>query len=117
MNDLDDVDVGSQIRFIPNPGGYWWNVRARNERFIIATRQVAFKPKGELEYSVVDLTGWTYTYNFVSPGVVRSSVNTIGGGYDVSGDGCNRMLDELIAEEVELSRRRVLRVDAVISNR
>jgi hypothetical protein len=109
---MNQITVGSRIRFDPQGGNWWWTVRARNDRFIIATQQAPFLPKGKVQYTVVDLTGWTYTYNGVRPGMVRSSLNTLGGGYDLGpdGEGCEQMLAELDAGTWELSRRRVMGV-------
>jgi hypothetical protein len=117
---LGIIKPGTRIRFDPQGGKWWWTVKARDERFIIATQQEPFRPKGTLRYTVVDLTGWTYTYNFVSPGIVRSSINLAGGGY---GEGvfdvaeCERMLEELRSGELELSTRRVRSVRAIEGNR
>ncbi|PZR55250.1 hypothetical protein DNL40_02445 [Xylanimonas oleitrophica] len=109
------IHVGDRIRFTGDPSTRWWTVRARDERFIIATRQAAFEPGGTLRYTVVDLTGWTHRYNGVGPGVVRSSLNTLGGGWDLGpeGEGCDEILAELQAGRFELSVRRVLHVDGI----
>lgn len=105
---------GSRIRFTPQSGNRWWTVAARDERYIIASQQAPFEPKGTEQYTVVDLTGWTFTYNGVGPGMVRSSLNTLGGGSDLSSDGWGeRMLDDLRSGEWELSHRRVVRVDGI----
>lgn len=96
--------------FLPDPHGgrTWWMVEARDERFIIATRQAPFHPRGDLEYTVVDLTGWLdKRYNGVGPGIIRSSLNTMGGGYDVADGGCDRMLADLQSGKWELSHRRL----------
>lgn len=42
-----EVAVGDRIRFTPGPyGNRWWTVHARDERFIVATMQAPFQPKG-----------------------------------------------------------------------
>lgn len=111
--------VGDRIKFMPQRGNRWWLVRARDARFIVATQQRPFFPKGELLYTVVDLTGWTSKYNGVGPGKVRSSLNTLGGGAgdvaDISTDeGCLAILAALQSGEWELSRRRVVGFDRMI---
>lgn len=116
---IPDIKIGDRIRFLPQGGNRWWTVGARDERFIIASQQAPFEPKGTLQYTVVDLTGWTFTYNGVGPGIVRSSINLIGGGYDLDETGwADQMLAELQSGELELSHRRVMRVDRIeVENR
>lgn len=113
------VKVGDKIQFTPRGSGQrWWLVRARDERWIIATQQVPFKPKGTLQYTVVDLTGWTHYCNGVQPGPARSSINVTGGGW---GDGTYSdadIADMLSAlqdpdQPWELSTRRVVAVWAI----
>jgi hypothetical protein len=109
----DAPRIGDKIRFHPHGGGRWWTIRARDERFIVATTQAPFKPKGELWYTVVDLTGWqSKRYNGAGNSIVRSSLNTLGGGWDVgpNGEGCEAILDGLRSGEWELSHRRVVNV-------
>ncbi|WP_181272802.1 hypothetical protein [Brevibacterium oceani] len=109
--DFETVAVGSKIRFTPHDTKRWWNVAARNPRYIIASRQAAFKPKGTDVYTVVDLTGWTFTRNSVPPGVVRSSINLIGGGYDLDDPNwALKMLNELQEGTLALSVRRAAEV-------
>lgn len=115
--ECDAVQVGDRIRF--SPGGHgnrWWTVRARDERFIVATMQAPFAPKGDLWYTVVDLTGWQEKrYNGAGNGVVRSSLNTLGGGWDIgpNGEGCDGIIPALRSGEWELSHRRVMNVWSV----
>lgn len=113
MIDPAPVDVGKRIRFVPESGNRWWTVWASDERYIIATRKAPFSE--ELVYTVVDLTGWTSTYNGVGPGPVRSSVNSLGGGYDLGpdGEGCAQMLAELNDNTIDLSWRRVVGVTQI----
>lgn len=110
-----DVTVGDRIRFNPQSGRGWWTVKARSDRFVLAVQQAPFQPKGDLWYTVVDLTGWTHRYNGVGPGVVRSSLNTLGGGWDLGedGEGCVGALAGLESGEWSLSRRRVMAVDGI----
>lgn len=106
--------VGDLVRLDPDSGRGPWLVEARDERFIIVSRQAPFKPRGTLQYAIVDLTGWTREYNGVAPGPVRSSASTIGGQYDMSRpDWARRLLAELVDGTRQLSVRRVMRVDAI----
>jgi hypothetical protein len=82
-----DLKVGEQIKFFPRGSDIagWWTVRARDDRWIIATAQAPFRKKGELVYTVVDLTGWqNHRRNGAGMGVVRNRLDIIGGGW---GDG------------------------------
>jgi len=107
------VKVGDRIRPVPGDGRTWWLVEARSDRYIIATQQRPFHPKGERQYTVIDTTGWTHAYNGVNPGVVRSSVNSIGGGHDVDPEGIRRMLAELESGDLKISHRRVMAVSSI----
>lgn len=114
---LDELNIGDRVRFTPSGnrmGGkdrVWWRVVARNVRHVVLVRQAAFEEKGVLEYTV---TGWLdHGYNGSGPGPVRSSLNSLGGGYDVGPDGRDAM--NVIAEledpaGLELSMRRVLKI-------
>lgn len=108
---LDHIEVGDRIRFTPYATGKrWWTVRDRDDRFIVATMQAPFKPRGNLWYTVVDLTGWLdKSYNGAGGGIVRSSVNTLGGGWDIDADGsgAEQIIPALRSGEWELSQRRV----------
>lgn len=112
-----EFKVGDQIRFAPSRGDgrRWWIVRALNDRYMVATRQAAFEPKGVLVYTVVDLVGWRYTYNGAGPGMVRSSLNTLGGGWEIGpdGEGCQDIITALEIGEFELSNRRVVDVESI----
>lgn len=109
--DYDAIRVGDKIRFDPNGGRRWWTVRDRDERFIVATTQAPFQRKGELWYTVVDLTGWQdKRYNGAGNGIVRSSLNTLGGGWDTDNDGIAEIIPALRSGEWELSHRRVANV-------
>lgn len=110
---LAPAKVGDQVQFAPHQPSWWWTVRARDERFIVATHQAPFHPAGTLVYTVVDLTGWQRTYNGVGPGVVRSSLNTLGGGLGLgpNGEGCVDALAGLVSGEWTLSVRRVAPVE------
>lgn len=106
---------GDQVRFAPatGSGNRWWTVRAADERYLVATCPRPFG--SEPLYTVVDTSGWTHTYNGVGPGMVRSSLDTIGGGYDVGDDGenCTQILADLHEGTRQLSHRRVMPVDQI----
>lgn len=109
-----DLAIGQRIRFRPHASNRWWTIRALDDRYVVAT-QVAPFTSNDLQYTIVDLTGWDHTYNGVGPGVVRSSLNTLGGGYDVGPDGknCQQLLDDLVAGTHQFSPRRVMAVNAI----
>lgn len=116
MPEFEQVGVGDKVRFTPSggTGNRWWLVRDRDERFIVATMQAPFQPKGDLCYTVVDLIGWQEKrYNGAGNGVVRSSLNTLGGGWDCDVEGVSQIIPALHAGEWELSHRRVLSVWSV----
>lgn len=113
----EQITVGDQIRFTPDvANGRKWTVRTRDERYIVATAPAPFQPSGTLIYTVVDLTGWAdMEYNGQGHGIVRSSLNTLGGG-SLSGlddEGCDAILTALTSGERELSHRRVCSVEAI----
>jgi hypothetical protein len=110
MTNIEMPQDARQVRFaIPeSESSYWWDVRARGERYVVLTHQWPFHPKGELMYSVADLEQG-----------VRGAINLIGGGY---GDGtysdaeCLAMLGGLEhpephAEPLEVSHRNVVKLD------
>lgn len=112
LTEYDEIAIGDKIRFDPHGGRRWWTVRDRDERFIVATTQAPFQPKGTLWYTVVDLTGWQdKRYNGAGNGIVRSSLNTLGGGWDCeTAEGLAEILPMLRSGEWELSHRRVVNV-------
>lgn len=88
---LDALKIGDRVRFTPsgNRKGskerVWWRVVARNADHVVLVRQAPFEDKGVLEYTV---TGWlNHGYNGSGAGPVRSSLNSLGGGYDVGPNG------------------------------
>lgn len=108
----------SRIRFTPQSGKRWWDVLYEDNRFIIAVQPRPFAPSTDdnLYYTVVDTTGWDRTYNGVGPGVVRSSLNSLGGmwpGEDFSTDSVDRVVEALYEGRWELSNRRVLTVESI----
>ena len=115
---LLDLTRGDRIRMHPHNGGTrWWTVRATDGRFVVATRRAAFPVNGDdVVYTVIDRTGWAEKrYNGAGNGVVRSSLNTLGGGWDIGpdGEGCAEILAGLQAGEWELSHRRVVDVERI----
>ncbi len=84
--EIADVAVGDRVRFTPDSRARaWWTVTARNADHVVAVRQAPFHPKGTVEYTVTgQMKG---RYNGAGPGLVRSSLNTLGGGWDLSNHG------------------------------
>lgn len=116
MNELLHIKVGDRIRFTPSLGSAkrWWLVRDCDDRFIVATQQAAFQPKGDLWYTIVDLIGWQHrSYNGAGHGMVRSSLNTLGGGWDLDDEGIAKIIPALHSGEWELSHRRVAHVESI----
>lgn len=115
---LGNLQVGDQVQFTPQAGRGWWTVQAGDDRWIVATQQAMFEPKGRLWYTCVDTYGWDYTYNGAT-GIVRSSLDYLGGGFDLDedGTGCDDILALLqLGREnggADLSRRRVVSVTGV----
>lgn len=110
MSGFEDVKTGDKVRFEGQEGRGWWTVRDRDDRYIVATRQAEFEPEGVLIYTVVDLTGWQHQkYNGAGNGVVRSSLNTMGGGWDLDADGkgTKGIIPALRSGKWEISHRRV----------
>ncbi len=110
---LSRVSVGDRIRITPiGHQRRWWTVGARDERYVIAWRNAPFL-RDEREYTVIDLNA--YRDNGVDPGVVASSLNTLGGGWDIgpNGEGCDSALQGLVSGEWGMSRRRLLGVTAI----
>lgn len=126
IEDVDEIEVGDRLRFWPTGTGgrsVWWTVRARDDRFIVVTAPKPFTRRElrRVHYSVVDLTGWEEKrYNGAGGGPVRSSLNTLGGGWDLDGS-TDRELEEaaeqiirlLHRDDVELSHRRVINVRTI----
>lgn len=111
---MDEFQVGDKIRFVPQSGNRWWTIRALDDRYVIATAPAPFV-SDSLYYTVVDLNGWTFAHDGVGHSIVRSSLNTLGGGYDVgpNGEKCGQMLKELNDHLWQLSHRRMVRVEGI----
>lgn len=111
----DNIKVGDRVRFTPDSDTRRaWTVTARNADHIVAVRQAYFEPEGVVQYTVTEVRD--YRYNGVRPGLVRSSLNTMGGGWDLDhriDEGSREIIAALEAGEYELSNRRVIEVDDV----
>ena len=107
--------VGDRIRLTPGSDGKRaWTVRARDERYIVATRIEGFG-RG-IAYTCIDTGDWLDRhYNGQGIRVVRSSLDTLGGGWDLgpNGEGCDDVLQGLRSGQWELSRRRVIDVRGI----
>jgi len=112
--DTRGIEKGDRIRFTPeNTVAGWWKVVDRDNRYIVAIAQRPFKPKGEWLYTVVDLIGYqNQRYNGVGNGVVRSSLDTLGGGWGIgpNGEGAERIIPALRDGEWDISPRRLAKV-------
>jgi hypothetical protein len=110
-----EVVVGDRVRFHParGTGRHWWTVQAADDRYLVATSTLLFG-RGSC-YTVVDRVGFLdKTYNGEGNGVVRSSLNTLGGGWDpLDRAGCEEILAGLRLGEWEFSLRRIFRVDEI----
>lgn len=77
--------VGAKIK-LRGDSNRWWDVRIADDRFAICTRQAAFKPQGEVFYTILDFKEG-----------VRGPCNLIGQGWDtyMSDEACRELLEEL----------------------
>lgn len=112
---FDEIEVGDKILMVPDPRPRnAWTVTARNDEHIVAVRQAPFRPKGEVEYTITGtLNGG---YNGVRSGLVRSSLNTLGGGWELDGrveEGSREIIEALESGDFELSLRRVYPLDSL----
>ncbi|MGN6325808.1 hypothetical protein [Pseudolysinimonas sp.] len=102
--------LGDKIRFHDTGTAdkrWWWEVQGVSDRFVIATHQAGFAPKGEYAYTIID---WRDN--------VRGPCTLLGNGWDFGPDlrdGAQRLLESLggsvavgrdISIKVEVSRRR-----------
>lgn len=88
-----------------------WRTVARDDQHIVLVRQAGFRPAGELEYTVIGTID--HAYNGEGPGLVRSSLNTLGGGWDINGRedvAGQEILNALAEGTFRLSPRRYLGV-------
>lgn len=113
--DVDDLVVGDKIRFVPDSNERaWWTVIGRDDRHVVAVRQAPFSPKGDLQYTITGLM--SATRNGAGPGLVRSSLNTLGGGWNLTNresEGAAEILAELRSGRFELSMRRVVDIERI----
>lgn len=113
--EVDDLAVGDKIRFLPDSNARaWWTVIGRDHDHVVAARQAPFCPKGDLHYTITGQASGTR--NGAGPGLVRSSMNTLGGGWDLTGraaEGAAEMLEALKSGRFELSMRRVVDIKTI----
>lgn len=110
---VDEIEVGDRIRFIPDSRQRaWWTVADRNTSHVVAIRQAPFHAKGTVEYTVTGIQNPE-----AGSTLVRSSLNTLGGGWDLSnregGAGAAEILEALESHKYELSHRRMVEVDRI----
>lgn len=70
--------VGQQVRLGVRrmPDRRWWTVRARDDRFVILTRQAPFEARGNSEYTIIDVAR-----------DLRGPCDLLGNGWDVDEPG------------------------------
>jgi hypothetical protein len=100
------LNPGDRVRFSTG-GRAWWTVQVAGTRYVIATRQAPFRPKGEYQYTIMDAAH-----------SVRGPSNLIGNGWDVSAyktpEAAWRDLHvQLLARRVEISRRQSAPLDII----
>jgi hypothetical protein len=106
------LEVGQRIHI--NGHRLTWTITARNDEYIVAVRQEPFRPKGEHQYTVI--THSDYRYNFVGPGLILTTANTMGGGWDLDGrveEGSRELVDALASGEWDTSHRRREWLDSI----
>lgn len=109
---VSGLKVGDRVRI--NGNRLTWTITARNDDYVLAVRQAPFQPKGEHQYTII--THSDYRYNFVGPGLILTTVNTMGGGWDLDGrveEGSRELVDALASGEWETSHRRRERLDSI----
>lgn len=111
--EVSDLKAGDKVKFHPDSDTRrWWTVKARNEDHVVAVRQAPFEVKGVMEYSVTGTMNGMR--NGAGPGLVRSSLNALGGGWDVGTDGeLAYTVLEALEDHYELSMRRVIDVHGI----
>lgn len=110
---LDSLTVGDQVRLTPDSRTTWWRVAARNKDHLVLVKQAAFEESGIVEYCVTG--SLNCTYNGQGPGPVRSSLNSLGGGWDMGKDGIDAetAITALESGDRQLSMRRLLGIQSV----
>lgn len=97
------LSVGQRVK-LAHDGRRWWTVRAVTDVTAVLTRQVEFRPKGELTYTVID---WRLG--------VRGPADTIGRGWDVDSDeSCQSLADCIRSGEWEVSQRSWAPIDLAL---
>lgn len=102
---LPNLKVGVRVRL--NGQRVSWEVTARNDSYIVCVRQAPFSPKGEHQYTIIEHSD--YCYNFAGPGLILTTLNTMGGGWEIDGrvtEGSREIIDALESGEWETSHRR-----------
>lgn len=92
---LEGLELQDHLRL--NFGGHenrWGTIRALDERFVILTRQAAFKSKGQSEYTIID---WERA--------LRGPSNLLGQGWDVDEPGGCQALLRALNYELEVRGR------------
>lgn len=112
---LPTLSVGDRARIHPGARARAsWRTIARDDQHVVLVRQAGFRPAGELEYTVIGHID--HAYNGEGPGLVRSSLNTLGGGWAINGreDAAGQeILDALAEGTFRLSPRRYLGIARV----
>ena len=111
---IAELRVGDLVKVHPDSNQRRpWTVAARNDQHVILIRQAAFELRGVMEYCV---TGWLNSmYNGEGPGPVRSSLNSLGGGWDMGENGslAHTAIEALESGQRQLSMRRVCGIDRI----
>lgn len=112
---MPEVNAGDRVRVHPGARArVAWRVVARDEQHVVLVRQAGFRPAGELEYCILAVID--HTYNGVGPGLIRTSMNTLGGGWNINGreaDAGQEILDVIAEGTYQLSPRRYLGVERI----
>ena len=94
---------GDRVRLEGPRHTQWWLVRATSRDFAVCVRQTPFKPKGTLEYTVLD---WRNG--------VRGPCNLIGWGFgdgSYSAEDCADMVYQFQTGELEVTHRNWRRIE------
>lgn len=103
---LPDIHAGDEIHVTPDERDAPWRVTARDDKHIVIIRPTAEAPDS-VEYAVIAEV--TDTYNSAGPGLIRASLNTLGGGWNLNGReraGAEEIIHALADGVHELSLRR-----------
>lgn len=114
FTNIQAVQVGDYVKFYPDSNErQWWHVVARNTDHVVAVRQAPFQPKGTLQYTVTG--NIDYQRNGKGPGLIRSSLNSLSGYWDLGEDGSEAytVIEALENGDHELSMRRLEDVESI----